>query len=166
MRNYRSYFSLPSEHLTFDNVVHTVNASYLCPDLTQRLVRLETGPYSLKMYVLGRQRWQNQNQICFTTYQMNDLLQDMTYQGQQYKYVKKKKKKKTSLKIVTMTCGFFSCSSLSFSLFLLVTLQFMQRKLYLLSGSHNDVSGPLGNFAFMVPFFHKSKLTKLYFMTA
>ena len=164
MRNYRSYFSLPSEHLTFDNVMHTVNASYLCPDLTQASLDQKQG-FSLEIYVLGRQRWQElEPNLSFTTYQMNDLLQDMTYQGQQYKYLKKKRKKKTCLKIVTMTCGFFSCSSLSFSLFLLVTLQFMQRKLYLLSGSRNDVSGLLGNFVFMVPFFHKSKLTTNYIL--
>ena len=58
----------------------------------------------------------------------------------------------------------FVFSMVSFSLFLLVTLQFMQRKLYLLSGSRNDVSGLLGNFVFMVPFFHKSKLTTNYIL--
>lgn len=53
MRNYKSYFSLPSEHLTFDNVMHTLNASYLSPGLTQALLDQKQG-FSLEMYVLGR----------------------------------------------------------------------------------------------------------------
>ena len=52
MRNYKSYFSLPSEHLTFDNVMHTLNASYLSPGLTQALLDQKQG-FSLEMYVLG-----------------------------------------------------------------------------------------------------------------